>query len=136
MNIFNQIAPRFTRAFSRNGENATNLQEQEFALKPAHEIQESADAWNLTVQLPGVSKEGLTLSVDDTQVTVRGQRAWRKPEGWTQLHRESADVAYELVLEHDNAVNAEKVSAELRDGVLRVSLPKAEALKPRKIAIN
>ncbi len=136
MNIFNQIAPRFSRAFSRNDENATNSQEREFALKPAHEIKESADVWNLTVQLPGVSKEGLALSVDDTQVTIRGQRAWRKPEGWTQLHRESVDVAYELVLEHDNAVNAEKVSAELRDGVLQVSLPKAEALKPRKIAIN
>jgi HSP20 family protein len=136
MNIFNQIAPRFTRAFSRNGENATNSQEPEFALRPAHEIKESADTWNLTVQLPGVNKEGLTLSVDDAQVTIRGQRSWHKPEGWTQLHRESADVAYELVLQHDNAVNAEKVSAELRDGVLQVSLPKAEALKPRKIAIN
>jgi HSP20 family molecular chaperone IbpA len=136
MNIFNQIAPRFTRAFSRNGENATNSQEQEFALKPAHEIQESNDAWKLTVQLPGVSKEGLSLSVDETQVTIRGQRVWRKPDGWTQLHGESADVAYELVLAHDNAVNAEKVSAELRDGVLQVSLPKAEALKPRKIAIT
>jgi HSP20 family molecular chaperone IbpA len=60
------------------------------------------------------------------------------PAGWTTLHRESAapDAVYELVLTHDNAFDADKVAAELRDGVLRLSLPKIEALKPRKIAVN
>jgi len=40
------------------------------------------------------------------------------------------------VLTHDNAVDTDKIAAELRDGVLRVSLPKVEAVKPRKIAVN
>jgi HSP20 family molecular chaperone IbpA len=52
------------------------------------------------------------------------------------LHRESADAPYELVLAHENAIDVDKIAAEIRDGVLRVSLPKHEALKPRKIAVN
>jgi HSP20 family molecular chaperone IbpA len=45
-------------------------------------------------------------------------------------------VPFELVLEHDNAINVDQIHAELKDGVLRVALPKQEALKPRKIAVG
>jgi HSP20 family molecular chaperone IbpA len=65
-----------------------------------------------------------------------GRRSTAVPTGWTTLHRETADSAYELLLAHDHAFTADKVVAELRDGVLRLSLPKTEALKPRKIAVN
>ena len=50
--------------------------------------------------------------------------------------RESTGAPFELTLAHDNAIDAEKVVAELRDGVLQVSLPKHEAVKPRKIAVS
>ena len=69
-------------------------------------------------------------------VTIRGRRGWKVPAGWTALYRESADAPYELALTHDNTVDVEKIHAELKDGVLRVSLPKAEAVKPRKIAVG
>lgn len=104
-------------------------------VSPRHEITETPEAYGLTVELPGVAKDGLDLSIDHEQIRVVGRRAWRKPEGWTVLHRESRDAAFELVLDHGRAIDAEKVRAELRDGVLRVSLPKAEALKPRKISV-
>lgn len=102
---------------------------------PRYQITETAEAFGLTVELPGVAKDGLELSVDHEQIRVVGRRAWRKPEGWTALHRESREAAFELVLDHGRSIDADKVHAELRDGVLRVSLPKAEALKPRKIAV-
>jgi len=90
----------------------------------------------LTVQLPGVAKDGLDLTAEEGLFRVVGRRAWKQPEGWTALYRESADAPFELVLEYDNAIDVEKIHAELTDGVLRVSLPKAEAIKPRKIAVN
>ncbi len=137
MNIFNQIAPRLSRVINRGDtQPATATREPDFTLKPAYEIQESADAWALTVTLPGVAKDGLEVSADAEQVVVRGRRNWRAPEGWTSLYRESIEAPYELTLVHENAVDAEKIAAELRDGVLRVSLPKAAAVKPRKITIN
>jgi HSP20 family protein len=109
--------------------------ECEPTLTPQHEVTETPEAYGLTVELPGVAKDGLELSVDHAQIRVLGRRTWRKPEGWTALHRETREAAYELVLDHGRSIDAEKVHAELRDGVLRVSLPKAEALKPRKIAV-
>lgn len=137
MNLFNQLVPRLTRTLGRtqNGQGNTAT-ESEFTVKPAYELTESAEAWGLTVQLPGVAKEGLEITAEEGVVTLRGRRQWQQPEGWTSLYRESLDAPYELTLEHDNTVDADKIQAELKDGVLQVSLPKAEALKPRKIAVN
>lgn len=103
---------------------------------PRYQVAETPEAYALTVELPGVAKDGLELSVDHEQVRVVGRGAWKKPEGWSTLHRETRDAAYELVLDHNRAIDADKVHAELRDGLLRVSLPKAEALKPRKVAVG
>lgn len=135
MNLFNQIVPRLTRSLGRPEAGATTA-EPEFTLKPVYEITETPEAWGLVAQLPGVTKDGLEVTAEDGLVTVRGRRAWQKPAGWTALYRESYDAPYQLVLEHDNTVDADKIHAELKDGVLRVSLPKAEAVKPRKIAVN
>lgn len=106
------------------------------AVRPAYQIKETPEAWGVTVQLPGVTKDGLELTAEDGQVRIVGRRQWKQPEGWTALHRESVEAPFELVLTHDNAVDADKVAAELSDGVLRVSLPKHEAVKPRKIAVS
>ena len=138
MSLFNQIVPRLSRSFARRQEEGrpTGSGETEFTVKPAYELTESPEAWGLTAHLPGVTKEGLELTAEDGRVTIRGRRSWQKPEGWTAVYRESLDAPYELALEHENTVDADKIHAELKDGVLRVSLPKAEAVKPRKIALN
>lgn len=138
MNLLNQIVPRLSRSLARraDGDNRPTSTEPEFTLKPAYEVTENAEAWGLMAHLPGVTKDGLELTAEEGRITIRGRRAWQKPEAWTAVYRESVDAPYELVLEHDNTVDADKIHAELKDGVLRVSLPKAEALKPRKIAVN
>jgi HSP20 family molecular chaperone IbpA len=105
-------------------------------VKPVFAIKETAEAYAVTVQLPGVAKDGLEITAEDGQIRIVGRRAWQRPAGWTALYRETADAAYELVLTHDNAIDADKIAAELRDGVLRVSLAKHEAVKPRKIAVS
>lgn len=136
MSLLNQIVPRLSRSFARRQPEGQTAPEAEFTVKPAYELSESTEAWGLTAQLPGVTKEGLEVTAEDGRITIRGRRSWQKPEGWTAVYRESVDAAYELVLEHDNTVDADKIHAELKAGVLRVSLPKAEAVKPRKIAIS
>lgn len=105
-------------------------------VKPHYDVKETPEAFGLMVYLPGVNKDGVDLTTEEGQIRIVGRRAWRQPEGWSSLYRESADAAYELVLTHDNRVDLDKVAAELRDGVLRVSLPKHEAIKPRKIAVE
>lgn len=133
MSLVNTLIPSFGRALSERQRNEQDLGP---TVKPLFEIKETDDAYGVTVYLPGVAKDGLEITAEASELRVVGRRAWKQPEGWTVLYRESADVPYELVLTHDNAIDAEKIAAELRDGVLRISLPKAEALKPRKIAVS
>jgi HSP20 family protein len=134
MSLFNTLIPALTRTPVRQDYSpAADLGQ---TLKPAYEVKESAEAYSLVAYLPGVTKDGLELTAENGQVTVIGRRAWKQPEGWTSLYRESADATFYLVLTHENALDADKIVAELNDGVLRVSLPKSEAVKPRKIAVN
>ena len=134
MSLFQTLIPALNRTAAR-AEN-TVASELGATVKPAYEIKETADAYGVTVFLPGVTKDGLEITAEDGQVRIVGRRSWQRPAAWTALYRESADAAYELVLTHDNAIDADKIAAELRDGVLRVSLAKHEALKPRKIAVS
>ena len=135
MSLLKNLIPsrHCTAADSQDGGQS---QELCHSVKPRHEINETPEAWGVTVYLPGVAKDGLELTAEDGQLAIVGRRAWKQPEGWTALHRESADAPFSLVLGHDNAVDADKIAAEIRDGVLRVVLPKHEALKPRKIAVS
>ena len=136
MSLLQNIIPTLTRTAARRDDDNDAATDLGRTLKPAYEIKETADAYGVTVYLPGVAKEGLELTAEDGQFRLVGRRAWQQPEGWTALYRESADAAYELVFTHDNAIDADKIAAELRDGVLRLSLPKHEAVKPRKIAVS
>jgi HSP20 family protein len=134
MSILNNLIPSLSRTPGSNGDASTG--ELAHAIKPAFEIKDTPEAFGVTVFLPGVAKDGLELTAEEGQVRIVGRRVWQQPEGWTTLYRESQAAPFELVLTHDNAIDADKVAAELRDGVLKVSLPKHEAIKPRKIAIN
>jgi len=106
------------------------------SIKPVYSVNETAEAYVVTVQLPGVAKENLEITGENEQVRIAGRRTWQQPEAWKTLYRETGDEAFELVLTHDNAVNVDASQAELRDGVLRLTLPKAAAAKARKIAVS
>jgi len=133
MSLFQTLAPSFSRANSAENNDRQNTGP---TVKPVYEVTEKADAYGVTVQLPGVTKDTVEITSEDGQFRIFARRAWQRPEGWTPVYRESTDAAYELVLAHENAIDADKIVAELRDGVLRVSLPKTEAVKPRKITVG
>ena len=133
MNLLNSLIPAFSRTpVVRNGHQDQDLGE---TLEPNYEVKESDEAFGLTVTLPGVTKEGLEITTDESTLRIVGKRSWNRPEKWTVLYRESTDATYLLELSHENSINTDKVHAEIHDGILRISLPKAEAIKPRKIAV-
>ena len=134
MTLLNTLIPSLNRTPAvRDEKRSADLG---YTFKPAYEITENEDAYGVTVELPGVAKEGLEVTAEEGQIRIVGRRVWKQPEAWTALHRETADAPFELVLAHDNAVDVEKVVAELRDGLLRLTLAKHEALKPRKITVG
>ena len=134
MTLLNALIPSLGRtSVGRPEDRPSDLT---YSVKPVFDITENDDAYGVTVELPGVAKEGLEVTAEEGQIRIIGRRAWKQPEGWTALHRETVDAPFELVLSHDNAIDVDKIVAELRDGLLRVSLPKHEAVKPRKIAVG
>ena len=130
MSLFHSILP------NRGARNAAEDEKTFPSVKPRYEIQETGDAYGLTVHLPGVSRDSLEISAEDGRLRIVGRRTWRQPESWTSLYRETNDLPYELVLTHENDIDVDRIAAELRDGVLRVSLPRHESLKPRQIAVG
>ena len=128
MPFFNALIPAFNGA-STEGEAIPTR-------RPQYHVVETDAAYNLTVNLPGVAKEGLEVTDEGGELRITGRQALTLPENAAVLHRESSDAAFELVLTHDNTIDSEKIGAELKDGVLHLTLAKAESAKPRKIAIG
>ena len=134
MSLFTTLIP----SLNRTGANADNgaSAARGSTIKPAYKVKESPEGFSLTVELPGVAKDGVELASEEGQFRLVARRAWKQPEGWTSLYRESSDAPYELVLTHDDAIDAERIVAEFNDGLLQVSLPKTESVKPRKITVS
>lgn len=132
MSLFRELAPWANRQATARKDGA----EEERFVAPYFELKESDEAFGLEVFIPGVAKDAVEIAVDQGELVVTARRRWNKPEGWTELFRESAEVDYRLRMGLNEAVDVEKINAEHENGVLRVTLPKAEAVKPRRIQIG
>lgn len=104
--------------------------------KPRYSLHENTDDFALSVVVPGVNRDGIDLSVDADVLTIEAHRALHVHEGWTVLSRELPESDYRLSLRLNALIDTSKVTAQVSDGILRVSLPKVEAAKARKIAVN
>ena len=127
MSLLNTILPSFGRA---------ETTDTQTTIRPQYRVSQTPEAFNVKVYLPGVAKDGVEVTAEDSVVKIVGRRAWAKPQDWTALYSESSNASFELVLTHENEVNADGIQAELVDGVLTVSIPKSEAAKPRKIQVS
>jgi len=111
-------------------------QSTEARIKPVFSVREDEHGYDVIVQLPGVGKDGLEITTQGDQLTIVGRRAWNPPANWTMLYRETPRADFELVLTHQGDIDPDKSTAELKEGVLHLTLPKIEAAKPRKITIS
>lgn len=104
-------------------------------IAPDVNIFESKDGYVLQAEMPGVSKEGLEVTLEGNEITITGHRHVEAP-GKETVFRESQDVDYRRVFELDPAIDTSKVAAKMEQGVLRLTLPKSERVKPRKITVD
>jgi len=88
------------------------------------------------VDLPGVAKKSLKLTVENKELILEGSVATKRPDSWSVLHRESTDRSYQLRLRIGDRVDQSAISASMEDGVLTLTFPKEEAAKPRKVRIK
>lgn len=104
--------------------------------RPAYDVSENADDFNIRVNLPGVSREGVDISVEDEVLTIVGRRTKSAHEDWRPLRRELPSGGFRLSLRLNVAVNEAKIKAKVADGILDLTLPKADEVKPRKIKVS
>ena len=102
---------------------------------PSASVIEGADGYTLEVEMPGVNKQGLEVSVENNELTITGRRSLPTVEG-TLIHHELRPENYQRAFELDPSINAEKISAKIDQGLVTLTLPKAEHVKPRKIAVS
>ena len=114
--------------------NQSHAQRQEY-VAPNVNIFETNDGYVLEAELPGVNKEGLEITLEDNELTIVGRRNQEPVQG-EPLFRERRLADYRRVFELDPAIDTGKVSARIEQGVLSLTLPKSERVKPRKITVN
>jgi HSP20 family protein len=104
---------------------------------PPVNIWEDADAFHLEAELPGMTREQLQISVAHrNQLTIQGERPGYEVEKGRWHRRERGFGRFQRVLKLPTAVDADKVEAKLENGLLQLTLPKAEEAKPRRIAVK
>ena len=100
---------------------------------PALDLYQNNDNVIARVELPGMRKEDIEISLHDGMLTINGERKSETPEG---DKAERAEYFYALGLNLPTQVDANKVAANYRDGILTVTLPKAEEAKPKQIKVD
>src|SRR5204862_6217898 len=115
----------------RENRNANQQRSEQF-VTPAASVIEDGDAYLLNVEMPGVNKEGLEISVESNELTIIGRRSMPAVDG-TLIHRESRTENFRRVFELDPSIDTSRIAAKMDQGILTLTLPKAEHVKPRKI---
>lgn len=108
---------------------------QELAtMAPVVDIYENDDEILLYADMPGVTKENITINVDNGKLEISAIRnvQTKGVVSW----REFGDVEFKRIFAVPQSIDVSKVNAELKEGVLKLQLPKSEAAKPRKIEIS
>jgi HSP20 family protein len=130
----NEINRLFDTLVSRMGETSGETLSD---WAPRVDVLEDADHLRIFADLPGLSRNDIQLSVERNTLTVTGVRKpveGTEKQSWHRAERQYG--TYKRVFNLPTVVDPDKVGAEYRDGVLEITLPKAEHAKPRMIAVK
>ena len=104
-------------------------------VSPEVNIFETKEGYVLEAEMPGVNKEGLEITLERNEITIVGHRKNEVVTG-NPLFRERGLADYRRVFELDPAIDTARITAKVEQGVLSLTLPKSERVKPRKISVD
>ena len=110
--------------------------ESEPVLRPPVDILEDSAGITVQVDMPGVSKDQLDIQVDKDSLVVEGNAKIDMPEGMEALYADVRLTRYRRSFALSRDLQADKIDATLKDGVLTVRIPKREEVRPRKIEVR
>ena len=104
---------------------------------PALDVQEDKDNYVFRAELPGLKREDIDVSLQDGVLVISGERKAEKVEEGVEVHRQERHYGkFQRALTLPTPVAADKITAQYKDGVLTVTLPKVEEAKPKKIDVS
>ena len=107
------------------------------AWSPSVDIYETAEAIVLTAELPGLKREDIEIQLRDSTLTLKGERKFErevKDENYLRIERSYG--AFQRAFSLPTVVQQDKIKAVFRDGVLEVTMPKAEEAKPKQVKVE
>ena len=106
------------------------------AFLPTTDIFETEDALTMVLEMPGVDRDNIEVSVENSVLTVEGKINFGKYEGLQPVYSEYNIGPYRRTFRISSRIDQDKIRAEMRDGVITLVLPKAEKAKPRRIEVK
>jgi HSP20 family protein len=112
------------------------LQGREHAWNPPVDVYETADHYVVTAELPGLSRDDIQIELREGELTIRGQRPGPgiRPDAYHRMER--LQGAFARGFAFAERIAADSITAEFRDGVLTITLPKATRPEPRRISVE
>lgn len=129
MNAYNEIT-------TRSEAESEEAPQQRVVLRPAVDIYENGNAIHLLANLPGVSDEGLAVEVDGRTLTISGDIQIDLPAQMRSLHADVRATRYQRAFTLSADLDTQDIQASLADGVLNLTIPKREEVRPRRIEVN
>jgi HSP20 family protein len=111
-------------------------QESGAVLAPPADIFENADGIGIVLDMPGVTKDRLTVKSDRNELVIEGEASIDMPEGMEAAYAEVRSARYRRSFVMTNELDADSVQASMKDGVLSIRIPKRAELKRRQIEIQ
>jgi len=109
----------------------------ERAFNPALDLFEDENSIHVKVELPGLSKEDVNITVHDSLLTIKGEKRQETEKKDANVYRvERTFGSFARTIELPTGVDASKVDARFKDGLLQITLPKTEAAKPKEIEVK
>ncbi len=133
------MSDRLNRMFSRPSLPRTNGKETMVVADwvPSVDVSETEGAYQIKAEIPDVKKEDVKVTLEDSVLTIQGERRQEKEETGKKYHRvERSYGRFVRSFTLPDLVDEEKVKAEFRDGVLNLQLPKSEKAKPKAIEVK
>ena len=104
--------------------------------RPLTDIVETADAVHLTLEMPGVAPDGVEIDLDKRVLSVRGRASRPSSDQYELVHAEYALGDFERAFSLSEDFDPDRIEARMRNGVLSLVLPRAEAAKPKRIEVK
>ena len=105
--------------------------------QPAVDIEENAEGYRVRTELPGMKLEDIKITLADNQLVIRGEKRREEEKKDATYHRvERVYGLFERAFTLSHVIQSDKIEATYRDGVLEVSIPKAEEAKSREIPVR